>query len=294
MQRVQARGTHHDEHITAARLDGDATRVLEPGDSARAVEEALGAAAGERGGRPGGDVDTADLVVVSVLRCIMGQHTEEMLVNRRSVAALETAVRPLRRVRGGAVCGNGWRDAGARGRPTHRDEREGAARVDRDATRVLEPGDSARAVEEASRAGAGERGGRPGRDVDTADPAVPLVLRCIMGQRTEEMLVNRRSVAALETGAAPTPCARRCRLRDCGMRGHGGGRRTATSAKVPLGSMATPNGPSNRALPRAPSRKPLLPLPASVVVAPVAMSTRRMRLPLWSCDASWDNALRKC
>ena len=64
MQRVQARGTHRDERITAARLDGDATRVLELGDSARAVEEASGAAASERGGRPGGDVDTADSVVI--------------------------------------------------------------------------------------------------------------------------------------------------------------------------------------------------------------------------------------
>ena len=84
MQRVQARGTHRDERITAARLDGDATRVLELGDSARAVEEANDAAAGERGGRPGGDFDTADTVAASVLRCIMGQHTEDMLVSRRS------------------------------------------------------------------------------------------------------------------------------------------------------------------------------------------------------------------
>ena len=69
------RHAHPDERITAARLDGDATRVLELGDSARAVEEANDAAAGERGGRPGGDFDTADPVVVMVLRCIMGQHT---------------------------------------------------------------------------------------------------------------------------------------------------------------------------------------------------------------------------
>eukprot|EP00964_Phaeocystis_antarctica_P159140 scaffold130073_cov44-Phaeocystis_antarctica.AAC.1 len=76
MQRVQARGTHRDERITAARLDRDATRVVEPGAAAGAVEEALGAAAGERGGRPGGDVDTADTVVRLVLRCIMGGHAE--------------------------------------------------------------------------------------------------------------------------------------------------------------------------------------------------------------------------
>ena len=74
MQRVQARATHPDERITAARVDGDADRVLEPGAAAGAVEEASRAAAGERGGRPGGDVDTADPVADIVLRC-MGEHT---------------------------------------------------------------------------------------------------------------------------------------------------------------------------------------------------------------------------
>eukprot|EP00964_Phaeocystis_antarctica_P101189 scaffold66689_cov43-Phaeocystis_antarctica.AAC.1 len=69
----------------------------------------------------------------------------------------------------------------------------------------------------------------------------------------------------------PTPCARRvlCRLRDGAMRGYAGGRRTATSAKVPLGSIATPFGYWNRALPPAPLVKPAEPLPASVVVAPL-------------------------
>ena len=38
---------------------------------------------------------------------------------------------------------------------------------------------------------------------------------------------------------------------------------------MPLGSIATPNGLANRALPPAPSREPRVPLPASVVVAPV-------------------------
>eukprot|EP00964_Phaeocystis_antarctica_P114900 scaffold78857_cov57-Phaeocystis_antarctica.AAC.1 len=61
------------------------------------------------------------------------------------------------------------------------------------------------------------------------------------------------------------------------MRGHGGGRRTATSAKVPLGSIAMPPGYWNQALPPAPSPKPREPLPASVVVAPLAISTRRIR-----------------
>ena len=86
----------------------------------------------------------------------------------------------------------GWRDAGVRGRPTHRDEREGAAWVDRDAGRVIEPGDVVRAVQEAGETTtwrifvAGERGGLPGCDFDTADSLVPLILRCIMGQHTEE------------------------------------------------------------------------------------------------------------
>ena len=72
-----------------------------------------------------------------------------------------------------------------RGRPTHRDEREGAARVDRDATRVVELGAAAGAVEEATRAAAGERGGRPGGDVDTANAMIVTVLRCIMEEHTE-------------------------------------------------------------------------------------------------------------
>ena len=79
MQRVQARGTHRDERILAARLDRDATRVVEPGDSADAVEEATAAgaaageataatAAGEGGGCPVGDVDTANAVILTALR----------------------------------------------------------------------------------------------------------------------------------------------------------------------------------------------------------------------------------
>ena len=76
MQRVQARATHRDERITAARVDRDASRVMEPGAAAGAVEEALGAAAGEGGGRPGGDIDTADPVVAMALRCIIGGHAE--------------------------------------------------------------------------------------------------------------------------------------------------------------------------------------------------------------------------
>ena len=81
---------------------------------------------------------------------------------------------------------------GGCGRGTHRDERKSAARVDRNATRPIELGAAAGAVEEASSAAAGERGGRPCGDVDTADSASgEIVLRCIMWDNTEEMLVSR-------------------------------------------------------------------------------------------------------
>ena len=102
------------------------------------------------------------------MACIMGGHTEEELVNRGT----GNRCGPYARVRGGcAVCGI-WRDAGLRGRPTHADERKGAARVDRDANGAVEPGAAAGAVAEASRAAAGERGGRPGGEVDTANAVV--------------------------------------------------------------------------------------------------------------------------
>ena len=80
------------------------------------------------------------------------------------------------------------RDGGMRGRLTHADEREGAARVDCDATRVMELSAVAGAVEEGTNAGgAGERGGRPVENIDTAN-AVAIFLRCIMGEHTEEEL----------------------------------------------------------------------------------------------------------
>eukprot|EP00964_Phaeocystis_antarctica_P045530 scaffold26216_cov60-Phaeocystis_antarctica.AAC.1 len=106
--------------------------------------------------------------------------------------------------------------AGVRGRPTHHDEREGAARVDRDAIRVIEPGAAAGAVEVASRAAAGERGGRPGGDVDTADPLEELVKRRSgrTGNRCGTYAVCEAGVpsAGCEgTGAADAPRrARRC------------------------------------------------------------------------------------
>ena len=74
---------------------------------------------------------------------------------------------------------------GGCGRAMHRYQREGATPVDRDATRDIELGARAGAVAEASRAAAGERGGRPGGDVDKADARVHLVLRCIMGGHAE-------------------------------------------------------------------------------------------------------------
>ena len=127
MQRVQARATHPDERITAARVDGDAPGGIELGARAGAVEEATGAAAGEGGGRPGGDVDTADTVVISVLRCIMKGHAEEELNRRfgRAVwygnpcAAPTPCARRVCRLRDGVmrVVQGG----------THPDEREGAA-----------------------------------------------------------------------------------------------------------------------------------------------------------------------
>ena len=100
---------------------------------------------------------------------------------------------------------------------------------------------------------------------------------------------QRRGVAAasttLEGGGAR-------RVRRCGgkatTRGvQGGQARTATSAKVPLGSIATSAGEENCAsVPSMASLKPSMPLPARVVTAPVVRSIRRIRwLPL-ACDAS--------
>ena len=77
-------------------------------------------------------------------------------------------------------CGRGEETPSGRGLGgdgTHRDEREGAGRVDVDAKREVELGAAAGAVEEASRAAAGERGGRPGGDLDTANVVVIRVLR---------------------------------------------------------------------------------------------------------------------
>ena len=69
-------GTHPDERITAGRVDRDAPGEMEQGAVAGAVEEVTGAAAGEGGGLPGGDIDTADAVAARLLRYIMGAHAE--------------------------------------------------------------------------------------------------------------------------------------------------------------------------------------------------------------------------
>ena len=64
------RVAHSHERITTARVDRDATREVKFGAAGVAVEEAkrVGAAAGDCGGRPGGDIDTTDAVVAMVLR----------------------------------------------------------------------------------------------------------------------------------------------------------------------------------------------------------------------------------
>ena len=58
----------------------------------------------------------------------------------------------------------------------HRNERERAARVDRDAIRDGERGAGAAAIGVAGRAGAGERGRRPGGEVDAANAVIARVL----------------------------------------------------------------------------------------------------------------------
>ena len=67
-QDVGGAGTHGDERKGAARVDCDASGAVELCVGADVgVLEAPYAAAGEGGGRPGGDVDTADPVVAKVL-----------------------------------------------------------------------------------------------------------------------------------------------------------------------------------------------------------------------------------
>ena len=65
---MQANSTHRDEREGASRVDRDARRVGELGFSGGAVEEALGAAAGERGGRPGSALAQSSQAAYPVLR----------------------------------------------------------------------------------------------------------------------------------------------------------------------------------------------------------------------------------
>ena len=144
-------------------------------------------------------------------------------------------------------------------------------------------------VAEAQYAAASEGGDRPGGEVDTADPVVAFGLRCI---RHEHALSEEQASGAVWLLQAPLR-GRRCwpgpwgvcarRVHRCGgeatTRGvRGGQARTATSAKAPLGAIAILLGYSNCALvPMSASLKPGMPVPARVVVAPVVMSTRRIR-----------------
>ena len=63
--------THRNDRKRAARVDRNIERAVELGAGAVTVAEASGAAAGERGGLPGGEDDTPDAIVAAVLRCIM-------------------------------------------------------------------------------------------------------------------------------------------------------------------------------------------------------------------------------
>ena len=90
-------------------------------------------------------------------------------------------------MRGGCTAAGGeGRDArGAGGTDTHSNERKGAARVDCDTSWAVELCVGADGVVvEPINAAAGEGGGRPGGDVDTADPVVAIVLRCIRHEHT--------------------------------------------------------------------------------------------------------------
>ena len=59
--------THRNEREGAARVYRDVNNRCKVGSGAHAVAEGKGTAAGDRDGRPVGDVDTADAVVISIL-----------------------------------------------------------------------------------------------------------------------------------------------------------------------------------------------------------------------------------
>ena len=111
-----------------------------------------------------------------------------------------------------------------------------------------------------------------------ADAVVSLVLRCTWGEgcQRKARAAGVRNVACGHGNVGPASICCACE------EGGAGEARTATSAKPPLGAIATSRGSLNCALP--PSREPRPLPPASVVVTPVAMSMLRMRWP--SCDAA--------
>ena len=302
-------GTHANEREGASRGDCDTKGRVELCVGADdVVLKALHAAAGEGGGRPGGDVDTADALVAMVLRYISGAraHAERGASRRSGVCGGGHHTLDGGRVWGAcarrvstAVGGGGHDERGAGGPGTHSNERKRAARVDCDAMGPTELCVGAdHVVLEVMYAAAGEGGGRPGSDFDTADAVVLAVLRYISGTRAhaERGASRWRGVCGgghqtLEGGGAGLGRVSARRVRPAAgegydVRGVGGEARTPTSAKAPLGSIATPKRFLNCALvPTTSSLKPFTPLPARVVVAPVAISTRRMRLMPLSCDA---------
>ena len=126
----------------------------------------------------------ADVVVGIVLRCTGGgdggsaQSAKPVRATWRAWRWERVCGLGLLRVRGESDP-RGWRGVRERcGRGAHRHEREPAVRGDRDAAGIVELGAGADAVANARSAGAGERGGRLGGDVDAANAVVALVLRC--------------------------------------------------------------------------------------------------------------------
>ena len=123
--------THHDEREGAGRVDRDAPGVGEQDAGADAVAEACRTAAGEGGGRPVGEVDTADAVAVILLRYIRG-HTLSAEAIGGVVCVLWQAPHHKGRTQC-AICGMARRRGCRPG--AHSDERKVAVRGDRDAMR---------------------------------------------------------------------------------------------------------------------------------------------------------------
>ena len=142
-----------------------------------------GSAFGENRRSPvlGGDVDTADEVVLAVLQYTTGAGT----LGEGHKPAARCAGESTASAEGATVCvprAGARRDAGP---GAHGNKRKGAARGDRDVVGVVELGGGAVAVDPARSAhAAGEGGGRPSGDVDTADEVVVPVLQYPTGAGT--------------------------------------------------------------------------------------------------------------